>query len=315
MGGTRVERIAAAALAIDRVFLETPQYRSEALSELAGTPIVCKIESENPIGCFKGRGVDWWMRCRSRSGPVVCASAGNFGQALAYSARRTGTEAHVFVAETASVYKISAIQRLGARIHQRGRDFDDAKLEALEFARSRGWEFLEDGKAPEICEGSGTLALELERYPGPIDRLYLPVGNGALISGCGAWLKAHQSNTRVIGVCAEGAPAMQRSFRAGQPVSTERAETIADGIAVRIPVLESLETVSAAADDIVLVNDAQIARAVDAYYDYARLIAEPSGAVALAAALADAEQYKGQTLGVVLTGKNVAHQPAGERSL
>src|SRR5262249_31007446 len=162
----------------------------------------------------------------------VCASAGNFGQGLAHAAGRRGRRVTVFAAHTANPLKLEQMRRLGAEVVLAGDDFDAAKDAARGYADRTGGRFVEDGAQPGIAEGAGSLAVELADWPEPIDAVYVPVGNGALITGMGRWLKAHAPGTEVVGVCASGAPAMFESWRAGSLHSTERAATIADGIAV-----------------------------------------------------------------------------------
>jgi threonine dehydratase len=306
------ERIEAAARSIDPLFLNSPQYVSEALSTYAGAKVLLKVETANPLGSFKGRGTGWLLASGRHHGPLVCASAGNFGQGLAFAGRRHGVPVHVFASVSADAGKIEAMRRLGANVVQEGDDFDAAKEAARAFGEAKGYAYIEDGREPEIAEGAGTIALELTRWPEPIDRIYVPVGNGALAAGMGSWFKARSPATRVIGVCASAAPAMEMSWRRGAPVSTASADTIADGIAVRVPVPESLPPLAAALDDIVLVEDTAIVSALRLLFDVEHTIVEPSGAIALAAALADQASIAGQTVGIPLTGRNADSRRLGQ---
>ena len=305
-----VENIEAACAAIDPVFRDTPQYRSEGLSAWLGASVICKVESVNPIGSFKGRGVSWWLHRQPDLDRVVCASAGNFGLAVAYLCCPRGIAVDVFVAETANPAKVEALARLGARLHTHGADLDAAKDAAREYAANEGCTFLEDGHDPAIAEGAGTMAAELGAWPDPIDVLYVPVGNGALANGIGLWFQHHRPETRVIGVSAEGAPAMHQSWHQGVCVRTDRAATIADGIAVRTPVPAALPLLAQALDDFILVSDGQIREAMQAIVAEERLIVEPSGAVSLAAARLHADATRNQTVAILLCGSNV--DPRGE---
>ena len=163
----KVDHIAQAALTIDPVFRNSPQYKSEPLSELLQLNLIHKVESYNPIGSFKGRGVDWWFTQNKSFGSVVCASAGNFGQAVAYVGRKTNTEITVFAAENANASKIAAMKRFGATVIQTGNDFDEAKMAAESHARDKGLFYLLDGLAPEIAEGAGSIMVELAQYSPP----------------------------------------------------------------------------------------------------------------------------------------------------
>lgn len=298
------DAIEEAAAAIDPVFRDSPQYVSEGLSEALGCRVLCKVESVNPIGSFKGRGADWWMRRRQDLAQVVCASAGNFGQAIAYAGRARGIGVQVFAAENANQQKLAAIRRLGARVHLHGEDLDAAKAEAKAAARADGLFFVEDGREPEITEGAGTIAVELGRYDEPIDVIYVPVGNGALAGGICAWVGARMPGTRVIGVSAAGAPAMRESWRTGKAVETRLVSTVADGIAIRVPIAESLPPL-AGLHDFVLVSDDQMIAAMRALFEHERLVAEPAGAASLAAAMAGARANRGRCVATLLCGSNI----------
>ena len=154
------ENIETAFASIDNVFLNTPQYQSEGLSALLGVALVCKVETANPIGCFKGRGVDWLMQNQKEVRHVVTASSGNFGQAVAYAGRQSDTRVEVFSPANANPSKIASMERLGAHVHLHGHDFDAAKDEAIKFAESEEIAFLEDGREVQITEGAGTQRIQ-----------------------------------------------------------------------------------------------------------------------------------------------------------
>src|SRR5438094_3638027 len=214
-----VERIARARAAIDPVFKDTPQFVSEPLSELLGLRLLVKVESVNPIRSFKGRGADWFLQTLESEGDLVCASAGNFGAALACAARGRGRRLTVFAATTANQLKIARMRALGAEVRLEGKDFDAAKDAARRHAEGIGAVFVEDGAVDAIAEGAGTIAAELTDWPEPVDAVVVPVGNGALINGIAAWLRARSPATRVIGVCPEGGPSMSPSRLEGRAVS------------------------------------------------------------------------------------------------
>lgn len=300
-----IERINTAAQTIDPIFRNSPQFRSEGLSEKLGLNLIHKIESANPIGSFKGRGVDWWFSQNPQHTRVVCASAGNFGQAVAYVGRRMGVAVEVFASENANPVKIAAMRRLGATVTQTGADFDEAKIAAAAYARDNGLFYLLDGLVPEIGEGAGTLMVELAEYPTKIDKFYVPVGNGSLINGVGTWAKANRPDLRIIGVVAAAAPAMRLSWQAGEVVNTQSADTIADGIAVRLPIAESLIPLKAAVDDIIEVTEAEIIGAMRLMFASENLVVETAGAVSLAAIVQNAEQDAGLTVANLVCGSNI----------
>jgi threonine dehydratase len=302
-----VERIAQAYGVIDPAFLDSPQYLSEPLSQRLGLDVVLKVETINPIRSFKGRGTDYLL---DRLGPhdqgFVCASAGNFGQGMAYAARKRHRHVTVFAALNANPLKVERMRALGAEVVLAGEDFDEAKAHARGRAESTGATFVEDGSLAPIAEGAGTIALELTAMQQRLDAVLVPLGDGALISGVGAWMRDKSPGTMVIGVVADGAPAMDLSWRAHRVVSTARISTIADGIAVREPVAEGLREMENNVDDVVRVSDDQIIDSMRMLLNDAGLVTEPAGAAGLAAAAKLRSDFSGQRVGVIVTGGNIA---------
>ncbi len=207
-------RIEEAAGVIDPEFRQTPQFVAESLSERLGMRLLVKVECVNPIRSFKGRGADFLLHTSGGTDEtLVAASAGNFGQGLAYAARARGRRVVIFAATTANPLKVEQMRRLGADVRLAGADFDAAKAAARTFARASGGRFIEDGREPAIAEGAGTIAVELAAWSEPIDTILVPIGNGALAAGIGRWMKARHPATQIVGVVAERAPAMQLSWR------------------------------------------------------------------------------------------------------
>jgi threonine dehydratase len=301
-------RIEEAAAVIDPVFLDSPQLAFEPLSRVLGTEVVLKVEMLNPIRSFKGRGGDYYVHRLPDKTPLVVASAGNFGQGLAYAATRRGIPLAVFAAETANPMKIARMRELGAEVILAGQDFDAAKAAARTYAAEHGHRFIEDGHDAPISEGAGSMAVELLRWPHRFDAVLVALGNGAMINGIGAWVKAHAPDTRVIGVCATGAPAMEKSWRSGQVVTTAKAETIADGIGVRVPVPDALQDMRPIVDDVLLVDDATTLRAMRLLVQHTGLVVEPSGAVGVAAVMAHRARFAGQLVATPLCGGNVSRE-------
>jgi threonine dehydratase len=298
------DRIAAAAVAIDPVFKATPQFLCEGLSAELGQQILLKVETLNPIRSFKGRGSSWFAQSfKDKSRPVICASAGNFGQGVAFCGTRAGLTVKVIASETANPLKLEAMRKFGADVILHGHDFDAAKLRAAELADSTGGYFLEDGREPAIAEGAGTIAVELLQSATRPAAIYVPVGNGSLICGIAAWIKAKAPAIKVIGVCPETAPSMMRSWRDGRVVTTESANTIADGLAVRLPVAEAVAFMRTHVDDVVLVSDARMKEAMRLLFRHAALAIEPSGAAGIAAIM-DAPRTDAP-VAAILCGGNV----------
>lgn len=299
----RLARIEQAARTIDPVFLNTPQYRDETLDAALGQPVVVKVETANPLRSFKGRGAEFLMSELGAGRTVVCSSTGNFGQAVAYAGRRRGIPVEVFTPAAANPFKVARMRAFGARVTPVGIDSAAAEAAARERAAAkRDCVLVEDGKEPAIAEGAGTIGVEL-LAAGPFDTIVVPVGDGALITGIACWVKARAPATRIVGVCASGAPSMALSWRARKPVATERSDTIAEGIEVRVPVPESVARLVALVDDMVLVDDRDLLDAMALAARTLGLLLEPSGAAGLAAVRV--HHLPGERVATVLTGSNL----------
>ena len=301
-----VERIEQAAGIIDPVFLNSPQFRAEPLEQELDCRVVVKVETLNPIRSFKGRGAEYLMAMLGGRPQLVCATAGNFGQGMAYAARKRGLSLTIFASVTANPLKVARMRALGAEVRLVGEDFKAAHSAAKVFAAETGGTLIEDGRVPAIAEGAGTIGLELLRWPEPFDAILVPLGDGALLAGVARWVKAHRPATRMIGICASGAPAMERSWRARQAQELERTETIADGIAVQSPYPEAVTDLVGLVDDILLVEDDALLSAMQLAHRELGVVLEPSGAAGLAALTTYRERFKGQSIGTILTGGNVA---------
>ena len=304
-----IDRIEEAIEVIDPVFLHSPQFVCEPLSERLGVTTVLKVECVNPIRSFKGRGTDYLLhRLGAQPAGLVCASAGNFGQGMAYAARKRGVAMTVFAAVTANPLKVERMRALGAKVILEGQDFDQAKDGAMRHSAKTGAFYVEDGLLGPIGEGAGTIAIELGRMDEPLDACIVPLGNGSLINGMGTWIKRYSPTTRVVAVCPAGAPAMELSWRAGEPVSTINMETIADGIAVRVPVPAALDIMRTAVDEVMLVTDEEIVDAMRWLHRDAGLVVEPAGAAAVAAVAKRRDEFAGKRVAVPLTGGNVTEE-------
>jgi threonine dehydratase len=301
-----LERVEAAARAIDPAFLRTPQFVCEPLSAELGVRLALKVETLNPIRSFKGRGADLLAAGARPGEPLVCASAGNFGQAMAYACRSRAIPLTVYAATTANPLKVERMRAMGARVVPHGEDFDEAKAEARRAARESGVRFVEDGLDVETLEGAGTIGLEWLSFPEPLDALLVPLGNGALLAGVARVVKARSPRTRVVAVQAAGAPAMVESLRAGRVVARDRIDTIADGIGVRVPIPQALEDLRGLVDDAVLVTEGAIVEGMRLLHRHAGIVAEPSAAVGVAALLERPGEWQpGGVVGTVVCGGNL----------
>jgi threonine dehydratase len=294
----RPARIEAALAEIDPVFLGTPQFVDERLSHELGREVVLKVETLNPIGSFKGRGASVLARTLDPKRTWVCSTAGNFGQGIAYAARKAGATVQVFVSSAVPPAKVARMRRLGAHVDVS----DDPGAAARDYAAADDDRLLvTDALDPAMAEGAGTIAVELESA-GPPDTAIVQLGDGALIAGVACWLKSVAPPTRVVGVCARGAPAMARSFEAGRPIAVDGAGTIATAIAISEPIPESLARVRALVDEVVLVDDGHLRTAQHLIADALGLLVEPAGAAGVAALLEHGASLTGQRVAVILTG-------------
>ena len=309
----RLANVLRAASLIDPVFLNSPQFNCEPLSEALGCSLILKLETANPIRSFKGRGAGYLVASRVANGSLkgrrlVGASAGNWGQALAYACRSHAIPLTLFAATTANPLKVARMKALGAEMVLTGHDFDAAKQAGEAHARATGGLWVADGLDPEAAEGAATIALELLAGPDRPDVLAVPLGNGALLTGIARWTKAVSPSTEVIGVQASGADAMEKSWRTGQLLFPPSVATIADGISVRVPIKEAVEDMKGIVDDVLLVEDADIITAMRLLFRTAGLLAEPSGAAGVAAIQTHVERFRGRRVATVICGSNLTEE-------
>ena len=293
---------------ISRVFRDTPQFDCPALGNLLGCEVVIKLETANPIRCFKGRGTEVVMSRLARSpGPevAVCASAGNLGQALAYSGRARGIGVTVVAGTSANAAKIDPIRRLGAAVELVEGDIEDARRRAREIAASGKALLVEDSENLDTCEGAGSIGLELVEGLDRIDTILLALGGGALATGVGHVFKCLSPATEVVCIQPRGAPAMALSWRARSVVTTDCTDTIADGVAGRFPIAAVLHDLLAVADHVPLVEEASIKAGMRLLHRHAGLVVEPSAALGVAAILEDPSRYRSKRVVTVICGSNV----------
>ncbi|MFF5497445.1 threonine/serine dehydratase [Streptomyces aquilus] len=312
MRPTRLDtaRIRAARQVIHPAFLDTPLYRCDALGPELGCAVSIKLETANPVRSFKGRGTELVASRLAGHGPgaVVCASAGNLGQALAWSARDRGLDVTVVASRFATAVKLDRVRALGARLELVDGDHEAARERAADLARRDGIRLLEDSLDIETCEGAATIGLELvaQRAAVPAyDAVLIALGGGALATGVGHVLKALAPGVEVICVQPRGAPALTLSWRAGRVVTTESADTIADGVAGRHPIPAVLDDLLLVADDAVLVEESSIMAGMRLLLHHAGLVVEPSAALGIAAILEDRDRFAGRHVVTIVCGSNV----------
>ena len=265
MPETRLDtaRIRAARRVIDPIFLDTPLYRCEALEPGLGCTVSIKLETANPVRSFKARGTEVVASLLAGNGSraVVCASAGNLGQALAWSGRGRGLDVTVVASRFAPAAKLDRIRALDARLELVDGDFDTARERAAAVARYDGIRLVEDSLDIETCEGAATIGLELADTVPAFDAVPIALGGGALATGVGHVLKPRAPEVEVICIQPLGAPAMTHSWRQRRVVTTGPASTIADGVACLRPIRAVLDDLLLVADDAVLVRRRRSSRA------------------------------------------------------
>jgi threonine dehydratase len=300
-------RIRAARQVIDPVFLDTPLYRCEGLEAALGCAVSVKLETANPVRCFKGRGTELVASQLAGRGEraAVCASAGNLGQALAWSGRGRGIDVTVVASRRAPVAKLDRIRALGARLELVDCDFDLARERAVAIAGRDGIRLVEDSLDLETCEGAATIGLELVEAAPPFDAVLIALGGGAMATGVGHVLKALAPGVEVICVQPLGAPAMTRSWRERRVVTTDSTDTIADGVAGRRPIPAVLDDLLLVADDAVLVRESSIKAGMRLLLEHAGLVVEPSAALGVAAVLEDRDRFAGRHVVTIVCGSNV----------
>jgi threonine dehydratase len=286
----------------------TPAYAWPLLSERLGTTAVVKHENHTPTGAFKVRGglvyVDALKRERPDTAGLISATRGNHGQSLAFAASRYGVPATIYVPSGNSVEKNRAMRAFGAKLVEHGEDFQSAREEAERRAKLDGLEFVPSFH-PDIVMGVATLALELLRKAPDLDVLYVPIGQGSGICGCILTRDLLGLSTEIVGVQSAEAPSYALSFAAGTVVRTNSSNTLADGLATRVPDADALAIIRKGASRIVQVSDDEIAAAIRAYWTDTHNLAEGAGAAALAAALQDKAKLRGKRVGLILSGGNI----------
>lgn len=297
----------AAADLVHELFPGTPQYAWPLLRERAGCEVWVKHENHTPVGAFKVRGglnfVNDYVSAGGTKG-LITATRGNHGQSVATACARFGTKVTIVVPEGNSREKNAAMKAQGAELIVHGHDFQAAFEYASARAEGDGLTMLPSFHMLLVA-GVGTYGLELLGAVPDLDTVYVPIGLGSGICGVLAARNALGLKTKVVGVVSDRAPAYALSLQAGKPVSTNAADTMADGIACRVPVEQALEIIADGVERIVTVTDAQIKSAMRAYYHDTHNIAEGAGAAPLAALISERDRMAGRKVGLVLTGGNI----------
>jgi threonine dehydratase len=286
----------------------TPAHAWPLLARRLGTTVVVKHENHTPTSAFKVRGglvyLDRLKRERPGTPGIISATRGNHGQSLAFAARRHGVPVTIYVPHGNSVEQNRAIRGFGAELVEHGEDFQAAREEAYRRAENNGLEIV-PAFHPDLVLGVATYALELLRAAPDLDVLYVPIGQGSGICGCILARDLLGLKTEIVGVQATEAPSYALSFAAGAVVTTKTSNTLADGVATRIPDADAVAIICKGASRVVQVTDDEIASAMRAYWTDTHNLAEGAGAAALAAALQEKKKLQGKRVGLVLSGGNI----------
>lgn len=286
----------------------TPTLEPAALGALLGFRAFLKCENLTPTGAFKVRGginLIASLPAEERARGVIAVSTGNHAQSIAYAARLFGVRAIIYMPEGANPLKVAATGALGAEVVLTGHDFDAARLACEERAAHDGLRYIHSANEPLLVAGVGTYALELLAAVPDLDAIVVPVGGGSGVLGTAVVARAVNPAIRIIGVQAEGAPALYLSWRAGHRVETERIATFAEGLATRQPFDYPLALIPRLVDELMLVSDDDLRRAIATLLDTSRQVAEGAGAAPLAAAMRRRDEFAGKKVGLIVSGGNI----------
>ena len=304
----KLQDIELAAQRLRPVLHHTELDMSSTFSEMTGGQIYLKCENRQKTGSFKIRGAGNKIAAIAERGEVksvVASSAGNHAQGVALAAKNFGIPATIVMPASAPIAKVQATEGYGAKVVLSGDCYDDAYAKACEICREEGATFLHPYNDLEVIAGQGTLGLEILSDLPTADVVIVPAGGGGLLAGVAAFIKQINPRIRVIGVQAEGADAIARSFREKRYISTDEVSTIADGIAVKSPGDITVELINRYADDVVTVSDIEISEAILMLMERCKQIVEPSGATPVAAVLKGKVDVRGKKVVCLLSGGNI----------
>ncbi|GIW22620.1 MAG: threonine dehydratase [Candidatus Sericytochromatia bacterium] len=293
---------------IKNVINKTPLQFSQTFSDICGFPVYLKPENLQKTGSYKIRGA-YNKICslsqEQKEKGVMTASAGNHAQGLSYAAKMAGIKATVFMPKNAPIAKIEATKGYGANVIITGNNFDETTEEALNWQKTNGSLFISPFDDDYIIAGQGTIGLEILEEINDIENIIIPIGGGGLISGISIAVKTINDKIKIIGVQAEGSPALYKSYKEGRLINVSFSQTIADGINIKKPTERTFNIIKKYVDDIVTVDDEEISEAMIYLIERCKLVVEPSGAVGIASIInKKINKLSGKTC-VVISGGNV----------
>ena len=298
----------AAADRLKSVIHRLPLATSKTFSDMTGAEVYLKYENQQKTGSFKVRGAYNKIMKRYEEGglkAVVASSAGNHAQGVAFAASRIGVPATIVMPRSTPIAKVSATQGYGANVVLHGTIYDEAYAKACQIVETEGAELIHPFDDEDVIAGQGTIALEILSDLPFVDMVLVPAGGGGLVSGVAACIKQINPRIQVVGVQAEGAPAIADNFKKEEVTPSATVHTIADGIAVKNPGKVTMEYINQYVDQMVTVSDAEIAGAILLLLERTKQVVEPAGATPLAAILNGKVDIKGKKVCCVLSGGNI----------
>jgi len=293
---------------VDLVY-RTPLYFSPRLSALTNTNVYLKLENYQPIRVFKARGAAnkiLKLSAKELKRGLIAASSGNHGLAVSYIAKIIGTEATIVVPTNAVPEKVNAIEEYGAKVVKHGLFHDERFSKAIEIQKTTGAVMIPPFDDPDVIAGQGTIGLEICEDLPDVNTVIVPIGGGGLISGISIAMKSLKPSIRVIGVEPEKASSMYQSIKNGKITRLADTTSIADGLAAREPGFLTYEIVKRNVDEILLVNEDEIEKAIFTGMSECHLVVEPSAAASLAALRKKARLRAGEKIVVVVSGGNIS---------
>ncbi len=282
--------------------------KNTTFSNMAGGEVYLKFENQQKTGSFKIRGASNKIAALIERGEIkagVASSAGNHAQGVAYASHVHGIPATIVMPKSTPIAKVAATEGYGAKVVLHGDCYDDAYNKAVEIQETEGATFLHPYDDLEVMAGQGTIGIEILEDLPTVDMVLVPAGGGGLLAGVAACIKHINPRVQIIGVQAEGAPAIAESFKQKKHVTTDSVKTIADGIAVKVPGTKTVELINKYADDVVTVSENEISAAILLLLERTKQVVEPAGATPLAAVLNGKVDVKNKKVACVLSGGNI----------
>ena len=305
------EAIDHAATVLSEILEPTPFMKNNNLSDIYDAEIYLKREDLQMVRSYKIRGA--YNKIRSLSAEslengIVCASAGNHAQGVAFSCSKLKIMGSIFMPVTTPKQKIEQVRMFGREFIEivlTGDTFDAANSAAIAYAEENGKTFIPPFDDPKVMEGQGTIGKEiLSQTPGKLDYIFVPIGGGGLASGLGSYIKAMSPETKIIGVEPGGAPCMKAAIENGGPIELDEIDKFVDGAAVKKAGSKTYEVCREVLDDIVIVPEGAVCTMIIQMYNKSAIVVEPAGALATAALRFYADKIKGKRVACIVSGSN-----------